>query len=193
MITVRGTSAQYLGLTAVVIVLIVLAYLGLHALQNKGEEVPSSVKRFFIGTNSIRVRVEGLEYCGIVPKEYTCDVERPSVPKVSWSSVNGAASYALIVIDPDAPLGPFYHLVVYGLERTSWPPGGVLGTNSAGELGWFPVCPPKGDKPHRYFFVVLALNKKLELPPGLSAGQLLERIKPYIIAYGFTCGKYARK
>jgi Raf kinase inhibitor-like YbhB/YbcL family protein len=188
---VRRAELQYLGLAALVVALI-LAFLFWRSPQ-RSPNVPPSVKTFLIGKNEIRVSVRGLEYCKTVPVEYTCDAREPVPPTITWNKVNGAKSYAIVVVDPDAPIGPFYHLVVYDITKSSWPPGGVLGTNSAGRLGWFPVCPPRGDKPHRYFFIVLALKDYPNLPPGLSAGELILKIKNDVIAYGYTCGTYARK
>src|SRR5262249_32012689 len=55
---------------------------------------------------------------GMIPKEYTCDGAGGS-PPLEWSGVHGnARELALIVDDPDAPMGTFSHWVVLGL-----PPG----------------------------------------------------------------------
>jgi phosphatidylethanolamine-binding protein (PEBP) family uncharacterized protein len=35
--------------------------------------------------------------------------------------------------------------------------------------GWGGVCPPAGDKPHRYTFTVYALKDKLEVPADATA------------------------
>ncbi len=184
-------KGKYLGL-ALLVAGAALLFLASSHTAHTGT-LPKSVTKYLIGRNEIKVSVEGVKYCKEIPIKHTCDVPNPIPPTIRWNEVDGARSFAIIVIDPDAPLGPFYHLVVYNLRRTSWPPGGTFGKNSAGFLGWFPVCPPKGDKPHRYFFIVLAIDKATKLPEGLTADQLLKAIRNDVIAYGYTCGVYVRK
>ncbi len=188
-------TRNYIIVVSVLIAAVALASLIL-IIPSHGESVPrsgipASVKAFMVGKDIIKVDVEGLKYCGTIPKELSCDVPKPQVPKVRWTPVEGAKSYALVVMDPDAPIGTFYHLVAYNIRDHEWPSNSTLGPNSAGYEGWFPVCPPKGDKAHRYFFVVIAL-KEGNLPPGLDSQELLKVISKESIAYGFTCGKYKR-
>ena len=38
-----------------------------------------------------------------------------------------------------------------------------------GVAGWGGVCPPPGDKPHRYIFTVHALKDKIEVPADATA------------------------
>jgi len=46
----------------------------------------------------------------VIPAQYTCDGENIS-PPLKWSNVpQGTKSLALIVEDPDAPVGTFYPL-----------------------------------------------------------------------------------
>lgn len=142
---------------------------------------------------SIHVRVEGAEG-GTVPTEYTCDAPRPSPPRVEWNGVPGAKAYIVIVLDPDAPAGTFIHLVAYDGSATRWPSRGYkLGLNSAGRIGWFPVCPPPGDKPHHYYFIVIALDEPTGLPAGASLNQVLDAAIPHILAYGYTVLTYQRR
>lgn len=159
--------------------------------KNTVNAIPQDVKNFLIGENRIKVNVKDLSYCGIIPRSLTCDVPKPSPPNVTWNVFKGAKSYSLIVMDPDAPMGTFYHLIAYNIKTNKWPSMSALAPNSAGFKGWFPVCPPRGDRPHRYFFIVLALNVS-EIPRGLGTQKLLDFIKGHTIAYGFTCGKYKR-
>ena len=142
---------------------------------------------------AIRVTVVGATG-GRVPVAYTCDARHPRPPHVEWSSVPGAKAYILVVLDPDAPTGTFIHLVAYDGTEPRWPaPGYKLGLNSAGRPGWFPVCPPAGDKPHHYYFIVIALDRPTGLPGGASLNQVLEAAYDHIIAYGYTVLTYARR
>lgn len=106
-------------------------------------------------------------------------------PALSWSQPPaGTKSFAITVYDPDAPTGSgwwHYLLVDLPADTRSLPQG--FGTkpelrpaqsheirNDYGQLAYGGPCPPKGDKPHRYFFTVHALKvDKLALPPGASA------------------------
>ena len=140
---------------------------------------------------SITVRVAGA-VDGHVPRIYTCDARPWRPPLIEWSPVNGSA-YAVLVVDPDAPNGLFVHLVAYDGREPRWPaPDYHVGYNSAGRLGWFPVCPPAGDKPHHYYFIVVALRKPTGLPSGASFNQVLSAIAGNAVAYGYTVLTYQR-
>jgi hypothetical protein len=52
---------------------------------------------------------------GEVQKKFTCDGADVS-PELSWSAPPaGTKSFALLMIDPDAPVGEFVHWVLYDL------------------------------------------------------------------------------
>ncbi len=51
----------------------------------------------------------------MIPRLYTCDGEDHS-PHLAWSEVpSGAKSFALSVIDPDAPGGDFIHWLIISI------------------------------------------------------------------------------
>ncbi|WP_116952361.1 YbhB/YbcL family Raf kinase inhibitor-like protein [Jiangella endophytica] len=89
-------------------------------------------------------------------------------PQLSWSGApDGTRSYALTCFDPDAPTpSGFWHWVVVDLPatRTSIARGAGLPypafavKNDAGTAEYFGSAPPPGDVPHRYFFVVHAVD-----------------------------------
>ncbi len=185
-------SAQLTAIAVAVLAIIV----GVLLLLPKGSSssLPHSLKPFTQGERSIVVKVDDLKECSLAPVAYTCDSPFPTPPLISWTSKVKAASFAIIVVDPDAPIGNFYHLLVYNIPPSvrGWKPGiGTYGLNSAGREGWFPICPPKGDKPHRYYFFVLALNVK-GLPPGLNVNEFLKSVEGKVVGYGYTCLKYKR-
>ncbi len=97
---------------------------------------------------------------GTIPVRYTCDGAGLS-PPLRWTAPpRGTTSFALTVIDPDAPGGRFVHWVASGLAPSS---RGLAagrhapreGENSAGGRGWTPPCPPAGPA-HRYVFTLTA-------------------------------------
>lgn len=123
-----------------------------------------------------------------LPVDFTCDGTDIS-PELNWSGIPAnTESFALIVSDPDAPSGTFYHWIVYDIPKTTTGlPEGVKtlpaqtkqGKNSAGNNEYMGACPPKG-KDHHYIFTLYALNKKLDLPPGIDAKTLLQAMQNHI-------------
>jgi Raf kinase inhibitor-like YbhB/YbcL family protein len=107
-------------------------------------------------------------------------------PQLSWSGTpSGTQSFALTVYDPDAPTGSgWWHWVVIDIPATATAlptgAGDVAGTmlpkgsrqmrTDFGTKGYGGPCPPPGDKPHRYIFILHALKTpKLEVPDDASA------------------------
>jgi Raf kinase inhibitor-like YbhB/YbcL family protein/uncharacterized protein (TIGR00297 family) len=140
---------------------------------------------------------------GAVPKEYTCDGANRS-PEITWGGVPSTArSLALIVDDPDAPVGTFTHWVLYNLPPglTGLPAGqpqaavlagvGTQGANSFGNSGYDGPCPPAG-KAHRYYFRLYALDIDPTLPAGMNSARLQKAMQGYILAQGEWMGTYHR-
>ncbi|MDQ4108144.1 MAG: YbhB/YbcL family Raf kinase inhibitor-like protein [Actinomycetota bacterium] len=100
-----------------------------------------------------------------VPIQFTCDGDNLS-PPLSWSGVpEDAEELRISLKDPDAPSGSFTHWLVSGVDPSSSnvgqgtvPAGGSEEMNSFGETGYGGPCPPPGDDPHRYVFLVEALG-----------------------------------
>jgi Raf kinase inhibitor-like YbhB/YbcL family protein len=124
---------------------------------------------------SFSVRVDALVPGAVLPEAYTCTGASES-PAVSWENVPpGTKSFILIMDDPDAPAGTFTHWLVYNIPQAirqidrAQPNAKVLangaqqGTNSAGNRGYFPPCPPPGPA-HRYVVTVYALDYEISMP-----------------------------
>lgn len=139
---------------------------------------------------------------GLIPVEYTCDGADMS-PPLSWEEIPpNTQSLTLIVDDPDAPGMTFVHWVVYDLPPTvkqlqekipsskTIANGGIQGKNDFGKLGYGGPCPPSGT--HRYFFHLYALDKKLNLEPGVSKNQILTAMAGHVLAKAELMGKYQR-
>jgi len=141
-----------------------------------------------------------------IPVQFTCDGADESPPLTWPDAPDNAASYALIVEDPDAPGGTFIHWVLYDLPATthalprgvpndeslSSPAGAKQGKNSFKKIGYGGPCPPKG-KPHHYHFILFALDKSLGLPPGASRDQVVDAMRGHELGRGEVVGTYARK
>jgi Raf kinase inhibitor-like YbhB/YbcL family protein len=140
---------------------------------------------------------------GTIPRVHTCD-DRDISPPLSWQGMpEGAVSLALLCDDPDAPRGTWVHWVLYdlaptvselaaGVAATETVLGGVRqGRNDFRKIGYGGPCPPPGPA-HRYFFRLLALDKKLDLPPGVTMRQVLDAAAGHTLARAELMGRYGR-
>lgn len=136
-----------------------------------------------------------------IPAKYTCDGEDVS-PPLAWSAgPDGTACYALIMDDPDAPMGTWVHWVAYNLAVTSLAEGVSAKDRPASDLseglsswktaGYGGPCPPSGT--HRYFFKVYALDAELSFAAAPTKEDLLKAMEGHILAQGELMATYARK
>jgi hypothetical protein len=128
-----------------------------------------------------------------IPQRFTCDGE-DAPPPLRWSGVPAAArELALVVEDPDAPDGTFVHWTVYGLPaRAKGLDAGLEGENSFGDTGYGGPCPPEGDEPHRYEFLLYALSKPIGLDQGAAPGDVRDAIRERATARGLLTGTFGR-
>ena len=154
-------------------------------------------------SGKLELKTTAFQPGGGIPKQFTCDGSDAS-PALSWSNPPaGTGSFALIVDDPDAPVGTFVHWVVYNLppatrqlpERVPAKPeirgGGLQGVNDFPKTGYGGPCPPPG-KPHRYFFRLYALDSKLDLKAGASRAEVDMGMKGHVLAQAELMGTYGR-
>jgi Raf kinase inhibitor-like YbhB/YbcL family protein len=139
----------------------------------------------------------------MIPARYTCQGEDIS-PPLAWSEVpTGTQSLALIMDDPDAPVGVFTHWVMFNISavgpglseavpaEAQLPDGALQGRNDFGRVGYGGPCPPPG-RPHRYQFIVYSLDSLLDLRAGTTKGQVLDAVEGHILAQGRLTGRYQR-
>ncbi len=137
---------------------------------------------------------------GLIPARFTCEGADIS-PELHWSeSPAGTRSFALIMDDPDAPVGTFTHWVLFDIpaERSSLGEGeskvGLAGKNDFGRVGYGGPCPPLGHGPHRYFFTLYGLAiASLKLKAGANRRQLEAALRGHILAQAQYMGRYERK
>lgn len=139
----------------------------------------------------------------LIPIRYTCDGEDLS-PPLAWSEAPaGTESLALIVDDPDAPVGTWVHWVVFDLAPDARslpeavPPdgaagaGGVQGRNSWKDAAYGGPCPPGGSE-HRYVFKLYALDARLGLDAGADKGDVEAALAGHVLVRGQLVGRYGR-
>ncbi|QNE32943.1 YbhB/YbcL family Raf kinase inhibitor-like protein [Sphingomonas sp. NBWT7] len=175
----------------------------------RGTNVPLALARpeaRATGSARLTVSADGFGPNGAIPREQS-EYGLGISPALRWTAVPGAASYAIVVEDPDGSAKPVIHWVAWNLPATttSLPAGlqerdrlnggaleGVMqGATSRGTVGWYGPRPPKGDRPHRYHFQVLALDRQLDLPPGATRDQLLAAAAGHVVTTGDLVGTYA--
>lgn len=140
---------------------------------------------------------------GDIARKFTCEGADVS-PQLSWSEPPaGTKTFALLVDDPDAPVGNWNHWSAWNLpasarglaEGTSkaaaLPDGTQQGMNDFHKTGYNGPCPPAG-KPHRYYFKLFALDTKLELPSTAGKKELEAAMKAHILGQGEWMGRFGR-
>lgn len=134
-----------------------------------------------------------------IPLKYTCDHENLS-PPLTWNSApKKTASYALIVSDPDAPAGVWYHWVVYNipketssLKENMFPTGSSMGKNSWGNEKYNGPCPPPG-KLHHYVFTLYALDENLSFTSTPDAEKIIAAMQGHVLKTAVITGVFERQ
>ena len=140
---------------------------------------------------------------GDIAKKFTCDGADVS-PQLTWSrSPSGTKAFALLVDDPDAPVGNWNHWTMWNIPESAQslqegvnkvprlPDGAEQGMNDFHKTGYNGPCPPPG-KPHRYYFKLFALDNKLNLKSGAAKRDLETAMKGHILGQGEWMGRYRR-
>jgi Raf kinase inhibitor-like YbhB/YbcL family protein len=133
----------------------------------------------------------------LIPKKYTCDGKDVNPPLLIENIPPGAKSLALIVDDPDAPVGTWVHWVVWNIspgtreiKEDSVPKGAEQGVNDFWKNDYGGPCPPSGT--HRYFFKLYALDAVLNLGSKAKKSDLEGAMKGHILEKAELIGLYRR-
>jgi hypothetical protein len=135
-----------------------------------------------------------------IPVDFSCDGNDAS-PILAWTEPPaGTQSFALIMDDPDAPMGTWVHWVVYNIPASTreleenmpaipeLSNGIMQGYTSAKTTGYHGPCPPSGT--HRYFFELYALDTMLSLSAKADRKQLLAAMEGHILASAELMGTF---
>ncbi|HEY60901.1 MAG TPA: YbhB/YbcL family Raf kinase inhibitor-like protein [Anaerolineae bacterium] len=139
---------------------------------------------------------------GMIPQLYSCDGEDTS-PKLIWKDPpQGTKSFALIMDDPDAPMGTWVHWIIFNIppEKLSLPravspemnlpDGSQQGRNSWHQISYGGPCPPSGT--HRYLFKLYALATILDLEAGADKATLVRAMEKHILKKAELMGLFKR-
>jgi Raf kinase inhibitor-like YbhB/YbcL family protein len=134
-----------------------------------------------------------------MPARFTCSGANRS-PPLSWGRLPAdARSLALLMEDRDAHGGTFVHWTVWdlpvragGLRAGGVPPGARQGRNSFGHDGYGGPCPPNGDPPHHYEFLLYALREPLGLDAGARPQDVQQAVAGRALARGRLVGRFGR-
>lgn len=174
-------------------ILVVLAAAGCGGNGGDKPESPLPKARSSIGLVSPAVQPGAR-----LPKRYTCDGDDVSLP-LRWRFVpRGTRELALLVEDGAAD--HFVHWSVVGLPARTrelraggpLPRGAVETENSFGDRGWGGPCPPKGEDPHHYLFVLYALKRRLGLRKDASQDEVRRAIRGVALGEGALTFLYSR-
>jgi len=133
-----------------------------------------------------------------IPAKYSC-IGKNISPALTWTEPpSGTQSFALIVDDPDAPMGTWVHWILYNIPADSrslqegFSPQDPIsaGKNSSSHLSYDGPCPPSGT--HRYYFKLYALDSAFNLSPGANKDQLLKAMDGHILAQSELMGTFSK-
>lgn len=134
---------------------------------------------------------------GRILKKFTCEGPGISPPLEISNIPEGTRSLALIVEDPDAPVGNWVHWVVWNIHPRTLilpegrvPRGARQGINDFRSRSYGGPCPPDGE--HRYFFRLYALDSKLKLGRKSTKADLLAAMEGHVLAQAELMGRYER-
>jgi len=144
---------------------------------------------------AMKITSPEFEHNKSIPSKFTCEGQDINPTLVIEGIPEGAKSLALIMDDPDAPMGTWVHWVVFDIPvvskiaENSVP--GKLGITNSGKKDYHGPCPPSGT--HRYFFKIYALDTLLNLKEGISKGALEKAMQGHILDKAELIGLYKKR
>jgi Raf kinase inhibitor-like YbhB/YbcL family protein len=134
---------------------------------------------------------------GRLLRKFTCEGPGISPPLEIGNVPEGTRSLALIVEDPDAPMGNWVHWVVWNIHPRTHilpegrvPRGARQGMSDFRSQSYGGPCPPDGE--HRYFFRLYALDTRLKLERDTDKDGLIKAMEGHILEQAELMGRYER-
>ncbi len=153
---------------------------------------------FAAGGEKMKITSPAFQEGGTIPEKFSKSGQNVSPELRIEGAPAEAKSLALIVDDPDAPVGLFTHWLVWNIDpktteiaENSVPKGALQGTNDFPGRGYDGPQPPSGT--HRYYFKIFALDRMLDLKSGAKRRDVDAAIQGHVIAQGELMGRYSKK
>lgn len=145
-------------------------------------------------STTMKITSPAFENSAPIPDKYSCKGENFN-PELNFSDIpTDTKSLALIVDDPDAPVGDWVHWILWNIPVTSSIAensySGTQGVTSFGENKYGGPCPPSGT--HRYYFKLFALDTELDLPTSSGKSELLETMRGHTLAQAELMGIFSK-
>ena len=143
-----------------------------------------------------RMKLTSTEFANneFIPRKFTCQGDDVNPALTIEDVPEHTKTLALIVDDPDAPVGVWVHWVVCNIpvsariDENSVP--GEQGINDSGSPDYKGPCPPSGT--HRYFFKIYALDTALNLKQGFNKKTLEKAMQGHILDTAELVGLYKK-
>lgn len=147
---------------------------------------------------SFRITSTAFSDGGAIPAKHTCQGDNTNPPLRFDGVPKGTASIALVMDDPDAPVGVWDHWVLWNIDaqtkdikERSVPLNAMQGKNSWGMSRYGGPCPPSGT--HRYIFTAYALDKTVDLGENATKRDLERAMDGHIIGKAVLVGTYRKE
>lgn len=177
--------------------------------MNLERPVPPDPYDFLPATGTFSVTSDDIAHGQPIPQRHVHDMAGGDnvSPQLEWSGAPAETkSYVVSVYDPDAPTpSGFWHWMVVNLPAsvTELPagagsgdlPGGAFAVgNDMGEKGYAGSAPPPGDRPHRYYFAVHAVDvEELDVTPDATPAMVSFQLASHTLARGVLMATYQAK
>jgi Raf kinase inhibitor-like YbhB/YbcL family protein len=166
--------------------------------------VPALADQAYVTEVAIKFSLEspGFRNGGEIPRKYARAGDNLSPPLTWRDAPAGTKSFVLIIADPDAPRGTFYHWAVYDIPAatTSLPEGagsasGALsqGVNGFGDSFYDGPQPPKGHGVHHYHFRLAALDVAALNPSSKDVAEIWAQARAHVLAETELVGTFETK
>ena len=153
---------------------------------------------FAAGGMKMKISSPAFQEGGTIPEKFSKSGQNVSPELRIEGAPAEAKSLALIVDDPDAPVGLFTHWLVWNIDpktteiaENSVPKGALQGTNDFPGRGYDGPQPPSGT--HRYYFKIFALDRMLDLKSGAKRREVDAAMKGHVTTQGELMGRYSKK
>jgi Raf kinase inhibitor-like YbhB/YbcL family protein len=153
---------------------------------------------FAAGGAKMKISSSAFQEGGTIPEKFSKNGQNVSPELRVEGAPAEAKSLALIVDDPDTPVGLFTHWLVWNIDpktieiaENSPPNGAVQGTNDYPNLGYGGPQPPSGT--HRYYFKIFALDRVLDLKSGAKRREVDAAMRGHMIGQCELMGRYSKK